>query len=82
MVAPRCISMFLRERAAASKRYQYATASERKCTADIFLRWRLLLETFQCVLKNVRLLLKRFKKNCATASEKINVQLLLSIMST
>ena len=36
MAAPRCISMFLKERAAASKRYQCATASERKCAADIF----------------------------------------------
>ena len=63
MAAPRCISMFLKERAAASKRYQCATASERKCAADIFFRLKivwLLLETFQCFLMNERLLLKRY----------------------
>ena len=37
MAAPRCISMFLKERAAASERYQCATAFERKCADDIFL---------------------------------------------
>ena len=40
-----------------------ATASERKCAADIFYVeanvW-LLLKTFQCFLMNVRLLLKRY----------------------
>ena len=50
--------MFIKERLAASERYQCATASERKCAADIFLCVWLLLETFQCFLKNVRLLLK------------------------
>ena len=34
---PRCISMFLKERATGSKRDQCATVSERKCAADIFL---------------------------------------------
>ena len=63
MAAPRCISMFLKDRMAASERYQCATASERKCAADIFYVeanvW-LLLKTFQCFLKNERLLLKRY----------------------
>ena len=36
MAAPRCISMFLKERAAASGKI-LTTASERKCAADIFL---------------------------------------------
>ena len=30
------VSMFFKERAAASERYQCAPASERKCAADIF----------------------------------------------
>ena len=58
VAAPRCISMFLKEPATASQRYQYATAFKRKCAADIFV-W-LLLETFQCFLMNMRLLLKRY----------------------
>ena len=33
VAAPTCISLFLNERVAASKRYQCATASERKCAA-------------------------------------------------
>ena len=33
MTAPRCISMFFKERAAASKRYQFVAASERKRAA-------------------------------------------------
>ena len=36
MAALRCISMFLKERATASERYQWTTAFERKCEADIF----------------------------------------------
>ena len=36
VAAPRSISMFLKERAAASERYQSVTAFERKCVADIF----------------------------------------------
>ena len=35
MAVPACISMFFKERAAASKGYQRTTASERKCAADI-----------------------------------------------
>ena len=35
MAAPRCISMFF-QRSAASERYQWTTASKRKCAADIF----------------------------------------------
>ena len=35
VAAPRCISMFFKERAAASERYQWTTAFERKCAADI-----------------------------------------------
>ena len=37
VAAPSCISLFFKERAAASERYQWTTASERKCAADIFL---------------------------------------------
>ena len=37
VAASRNISMFFKERAAASERYQWTTASERKCAADIFL---------------------------------------------
>ena len=37
MAVPRCISIFRKERATASERYQWTTASERKCAADIFL---------------------------------------------
>ena len=37
VAAPRCISMFRKERATASERYQWTAASERKCAADIFL---------------------------------------------
>ena len=36
VAASRCISMFFNEHAAASKRYHWTTASERKCAADIF----------------------------------------------
>ena len=35
MADPRCISMFSKERVAASERYQWRNASERKCAADI-----------------------------------------------
>ena len=37
VTAPRCILIFFKEHAAASERYQWTTASERKCAADIFL---------------------------------------------
>ena len=33
VATPSCISLFLNERVAPSKKYQYATASERKCAA-------------------------------------------------
>ena len=33
MAALRCISMFLKERATPSERYQWTNASERKCVA-------------------------------------------------
>ena len=36
VAAPSCNSVFFKERAAASERYQWMTASERKCAADIF----------------------------------------------
>ena len=53
--------MFFKERAAAYERYQCATAFERKCVAGILCVcvW-LLLESFQCFSKSVRLLLKRY----------------------
>ena len=51
--------MLFKERVVASKR-KCATASERKCAADNFLCVWLLLQTFQCFLRNVRLLLKRY----------------------
>ena len=60
MAASVKISMFFKERVAASERYQCATASERKCAADVFCVW-LLLETFQCFLMNLRLLLRRYQ---------------------
>ena len=76
--------IFFNEHYAASERYQCATASERKCAADIFY-----------VEANVWLFLKTFHvfNECVAASEKIlttasesyeknNVQLLLRIMST
>ena len=74
VAAARRLSMFLKERAAASERYWCATTSGRKIwtTSEyIFLCWRLcgwlLLETFQCFLMNVRMLLKRY---LTTASER------------
>ena len=36
VAAPRSISMFLKERATSSEKYQSATAFERKCVGDIF----------------------------------------------
>ena len=37
VAASRNIAMFFNDRATASERYQWTTASERKCAADIFL---------------------------------------------
>ena len=59
MAASRNISMFLKARAAASESYQCATASERKCAADIFL----------CVVASRNI--SMFFNECAAAFEKI-----------
>ena len=59
VAAPRCISMFF-QRSAASERYQWTTASKRKCAADIF---------FLCVAASRNI--SMFFDECAAASEKI-----------
>ena len=58
--APRCISMFLKELATASETYQWTTAFERKCAADIF---------FMCVAASRNIWM--FFNERAAASEKI-----------
>ena len=58
--------MFFKERAAASERYQWTTASERKCVTDIF---------FVCVAASRNI--SMFFDERAAASEKILKQLLL-----
>ena len=62
MAAPRCISMFLEERAAASERYQWTTAFERKCAADFF---------FVCVYVAASRNISMIFDERAAASEKI-----------
>ena len=60
MAAPTCISMFFKECAAASERYQRAGASERKCAGDILCVCGCFYKHFNVFLKNVRLVLKRY----------------------
>ena len=66
VAAPRCISMFIKERLAASERYQCATASERKCAAGIF---------FVCVAASGNI--SMFFKECAAASEIIVMKIII-----
>ena len=66
VAATRCISMFIKERLAASERYQCATASERKCAADIF---------FVCVAASGNI--SMFFKERAAASEIIVMKIVV-----
>ena len=59
VAAPRFISMFVKERTAASKRYQCVTASETKCAADIFVCVAA-SRNISMFLMNVQLLRKRY----------------------
>ena len=63
--------MFFKERAAAFERYQCATASERKCAADIFFCLWLLLETFfvfkERAATSEKILTTAFERKCAAA---------------
>ena len=62
MAASENISMFFNERAAASERYQWRTASERKCAADILC---------VCVCVAASRNISMFFNERAAASEKI-----------